>query len=373
MRIAMIGIRGVPAQYGGLETCGEEVGKRLVQRGHEVIVYCRPGYWDDTKTEYEGIRRIVLPSLKTKITDTYTHSFLSMIHVLGQKPDAILAFNPSIASLCIIPKLFGHRVALNPNGFDWRREKWGPIARSFIYASAWLCTKVVDQMIIDAVSVCDYFNKTFHCKPPALYIPNGAVPEPADESEISEAEQAAILARYGVEKGKYLLFLSRHVPENSCEYLLDAFQGLDTDMKLLFGGSGDSTYAKSLMATQDPRILFPGGIYDPIDVKVLHHNCYFVLHGNQPGGTSLGLLKALGYGACAMTLDTPDNAYAIRDAGVKYQLSAEDIREKMCSLLKNPAQVAAYRIKAVQRIQQEYLWDVVTDKYEATLARIAHR
>ncbi len=370
MRIAMIGIRGVPAQYGGLETCGEEVGKRLVQRGHEVIVYCRPGYWDDTAAEYEGIQRIVLPSLKTKITDTYSHSLLSMIHVLRKKPDVILAFNPSIASLCIIPKIFGLPVALNPNGFDWRREKWGAFARSFIYGSAWLCTKVVDQMIIDAVSVCDYFNQTFHCTPPAIYIPNGAVPETPGESDVSEKDQLAILERYGVERNKYLLFLSRHVPENSCEYLLEAFRGVDTEMKLLFGGSGDSAYAKSLIAVKDPRILFPGGIYDPVHVKVLHHNCYFVLHGNQPGGTSLGLLKALGFGACAMTLDTPDNAYAIQDAGVKYQLSVDDIREKMRALLNNPAQVQTYRAKTVQRIREEYLWDVVTDKYEAALTRI---
>ncbi len=367
----MIGIRGVPAKYGGLETCGEEVGKRLVQRGHEVIVYCRPGYWDDSATEYEGIRRIVLPSLKMKFTDTYSHSFLSMVHVLRQKPDAILAFNPSIASLCLIPKAFGYRVALNPDGFDWRREKWGPIARGFIYASAWLCTKVVDQMIIDAVSVCDYFNATFHCAPPAVYIPNGAVPEPASESGVSEKDQAAILEKYGVEKNKYLLFLSRHVPENSCEYLIEAFEGVDTDMKLLFGGPGDSTYAQSLTATKDPRILFPGGIYDPDEVKVLHHACYFVLHGNQPGGTSLGLLKALGYGACAMTLDTPDNAYAIRDAGVKYELSVGDIRAKMRELLDDPAKVEACRVRAVGRVREEYLWDVVTDKYEAVLTRLA--
>jgi glycosyltransferase involved in cell wall biosynthesis len=371
MRIAMIGIRGVPAQYGGLETCAEEVGKRLVQRGHEVIVYCRPGYWDDGAPEYEGIKRIVLSSLKTKITDTYSHSFLCMIHVLRMKPDVILAFNPSIASLCLIPKAFGYTVALNPDGFDWRREKWGPLARTFIYASAWLCTKVIDQMIIDAVSVCDYFNETFHCRPPAIYIPNGATPEPPEKSDVSPEDQAAILQRYGVQKDKYLLFLSRHVPENSCEYLLEAFKSTDTDMKLLFGGTGDSAYAKSLTATQDPRILFPGGIYDPVHVKVLHHNCYFVLHGNQPGGTSLGLLKALGYGACVMTLDTPDNAYAIQDAGLKYQLSAADIRQKMQQLLENPPLVSAYRAKAVRRIEEEYLWDVVTDKYEDTLRRIA--
>jgi len=371
MKVAMIGVRGVPANYGGLETCAEEVAKRLVKRGHEVIVYCRRGTWDDAATEFEGIRRIVLPSLKTKVTDTYSHTLLSMIHVLGQKPDVILAFNPSVASLCLIPKAFGYPVALNPNGFDWRRAKWGGPARAFIYGSAWLCTKVIDQMIIDAVSVCNYYNETFRCDPPAIYIPNGAVPEFPEESDVVPEKQSEILRQYGLESGKYLLFLSRHVPENSCEYLLDAFGSVKTDMKLLFGGDGDSAYAKGLPKNRDARILFPGGIYDPAHVKTLHHHCYFVLHGNQPGGTSLGLLKAMGFGACVMTLDTPDNAYAIAEAGVKYQLSAEDLRAKMQHLIDHPEEVRQYRAKAVARIREEYLWDVVTDKYEAALARLA--
>jgi len=373
MKIAMIGIRGVPARYSGLETCAEEVGLRLVERGHEVTVYCRKGYWDDSATEYKSIKRITLPSLKTKITDTYSHSLLCMFHVLSQKPDAILAFNPVLGSLCIIPNLFGLKVALNPDGYDWRRKKWGWFARQFIHLSAWLCTKVVDQMIVDAVSVKDHYNNAFNCTPPAIYVPNGANVETAEESEIPREEQTRILEQYGLEKDKYILFLSRHEPENSCEYIIEAYEGLETDMPLFFVGgvTYKSAYAESLKNTKDERIKFPGPIYDPIHVKVLHHNCYFLLHGNQPGGTSLGLLKALGFGTCVMTVDTPDNAYAVKDAGVKYELSAESIRRNMRRLIDHPEEVKAYRRKAVERIKEEYLWDTVSDKYEAALKKIA--
>ena len=375
MKVAMIGIRGVPARYSGLETCAEEVGIRLVQRGHEVIVYCRKGSWDDSATEYKGIKRITLPSLKTKITDTYSHSIISMFHVLSQKPDVVLAFNPALGSLCIIPKLFGYRTALNPDGFDWQREKWGFVARSFIHASARLCTKVVDQMIIDAVSVCDYYNKAFNCNPPAIYIPNGANLEIAEESDVPQEEQTKILRQYGLEKDRFILFLSRHEPENSCEHIISAFEGIETDMPLFFGGGVTyrSPYAESLKRTKDRRIMFPGPVYDPTHVKVLHHNCYFLIHGNQPGGTSLGLLKALGYGTCVMTVDTPDNAYSVKDAGVKYQLSAESIRENMRHLLDHPEEVRMYRQKAIERVKEEYLWDVVADKYEAALKKAANR
>jgi len=373
LRIAIIGIRGVPATYGGLEECAEQVGARLAARGHEVFVYCRKGTFDDAVREYQGMRRIVLPSLKTKITDTYTHTLLGMLHVLWQKPDVILAFNPGIASLCTIPKLFGYKVALNPDGFDWRREKWGWFARRFIHFSAWICTKVVDQMIIDAVTVKDYYNQTFSCRPPAVYIPNGSPVEAAEDSDVPAAQAAAILRHYALERQKYILFLSRHEPENSCQYILEAFAGLDTDVKLFFGGGAAyrSPYAESLRKTADPRILFPGAIYDPTHVKVLHHNCCFLVHGNQPGGTSLGLLKALGLGTCVLSLNTPDNAYSVKHAGCLYELSVADLRAKMRFLLDNPEAVAQMRKKAIKRVQEEYLWDVVTDRYEEVLYRLA--
>ena len=372
MKIAIIGIRGVPATYSGLETEAEEIGSRLVARGHEVTVYCRSHSVKGPATTYKGIKRIILPSLNTKITDTYSHSFVCMIHVLSQKPDVILAFNPAISTLCVLPKLFGYRVALNPDGFDWQRKKWGKFARFFIYASAWACTKIVDQMIIDAISVQRYFNEAFNCNPSAVYIPNGGNLETSEMSNVSEEETARILGIYGLEKERYILFLSRHEPENSCEYIIDAFKKLDTDMKLFFGGgvTYKSAYAESLRNIKDPRIIFPGGIYDPIHVKVLHHNCYFLVNGNQPGGTSLGLLKSLGYGTCTLVVDTPDNAYVIKDAGMVFNLSVQSLHEKMRFLIDNYDEVKEFRRKAIKRTKEEYLWDVVTDKYEETLLRL---
>ena len=373
MRIAVIGVRGVPAAYSGLETEVDEVGSRLVARGHEVLVYCRRNCSKYSETHYKGMRRIVLPSLKGKWTDTYSHSLLSMFHVLKERPDVILAYNPGIASLCAIPKMLGYPVALNPDGFDWERRKWGWFAKRFIRGSAWLTTKVVDQIIADAITVQTYFNSVWKCHPPAVYIPNGGQLEPPETAGVPEAEAAEILKRYGVEKGKYLLFLSRHEPENSCEYILKAFEGVKGDVKLLFGGGVTyaSPYADSLRQTKDPRILFPGPIYDAQHVKALHHHCLFVVHGNQPGGMSLGLLKALGLGACVMTVNTPDNAYVLKDAGITYELSAESIRSGMEFLLANPDKVRECQRSAIEQIKAEYLWDVVTDRYEATLKRLA--
>lgn len=361
MRIAILGIRGVPARYGGLETCAEEIGARLVERGHEVACYCRRGAEDDYLDEFLGIRRITLPSLRTKFTDTYSHSLLAFCHVVTQKPDVILAFNPGIATLCTIPKLFGLKVVLNPDGFDWRRPKWGWFARRFIYASAFLAAKICDQLIIDAKSVSDYFAEDFYCNP--IHIPNGANID--DQSEHPE-----ILEEYGLEKDGYFLFLSRHVPDNSCRFIIKAFEGLKTDKKLVMGGgeAHESVYADELRQTEDERIIFPGAIYDPLHVKELHHGCYALIHGNQPGGTSLGLLKALGFGTCVLTLNTPDNAYVVQDSGLTYTLPPEDdLRGKLKYLLEHPERVAELRTLAVRRCREAYSWEHITDQYESVL------
>ncbi|MCH7959640.1 MAG: glycosyltransferase [Candidatus Hydrogenedentes bacterium] len=367
MKIAMLGIRGVPARYGGLETCAEEVATRLVERGHEVVVYCRKGTWDDNATEFKGVRRITLPSLKAKFTDTYSHSLLCMFHVLTQKPDVILAFNPGIGSLCVIPKIFGYPIALNPDGFDWRRGKWGGFAKAFILGSAWICAKLIDQMIADSVSVRDFYNDVLHCRRPAIFISNGA-----DGSTLEVDEDAArgILKKYGLERDGYILFLSRHVPENSCERIIRAFENVETDKKLFFGGSDDSAYASRLQNTNDPRIVFPGGLYDPSEVKVLHDNCYFLVHGNQAGGMSLGLLKAMGLGTCVLTLNTPDNMAVVQSAGAVYEHSEESLSAKMRELLDDPEAVRRYRVAAREQMREEFSWDRIAEKYEATLQKL---
>lgn len=375
MRIAVIGIRGVPAQYSGLETVAEEVGSRLVARGHEVIVYCRRHYYNDDGADYKGIKRIILPSLNSKNTDTYSHSLLCMFHLLKVKPDVILAFNPGIGSLCIIPKLFGYKIVLNPDGFDWRRRKWGVFARHFIYGSAWLSTKFTDKIICDAVSVRNYYNNVLRCNRPAVYIPNGTHVQAREDSDVSETEAQEILRHYGLENNKYILFLSRHEPDNSCEIIIRAFEGLDTDMKLFFGGgvSYRSRYAQALRRTHNPHILFPGSVYDPKHVRVLHHNCYFLINGNQPGGTSLGLLKALGLGTCVLAVNTPDNAYVVKDAGLLFDLSVDVLRERMAFLIERPDEVTALRARALKRVKEKYLWDDVVQRYEQVLQRCIDR
>ena len=92
LKIGLIGTRGIPANYGGFETCVEEVGKRLSDKGHEITVYCRKSYYNKQQDFYLGMKRVCLPNLKHKSLDTLSHSFLSAWHALFQNLDIYMVF-----------------------------------------------------------------------------------------------------------------------------------------------------------------------------------------------------------------------------------------------------------------------------------------
>ena len=360
----------MPAIYGGPETCAREVAIRLAARGHDVTAYCRPGYYDDAVKMYEGVHRVVLPTIRTTATETYFHTFVSIAHAVIRRADVVLIFNPGVGGLSMIARAFGVPVVLNPDGFDWRRAKWGRFAKWFIKTNAWLSTKVCNQLITDSVTICEFYNDDWNCTPRARYIPYGAPIEPETGGE----DVDAVLRKYGVEDRKYFFFLSRHVPENSCAEILEGFELLnEPGIKLLFGGGGESEYAQTLRRHASESILMPGVIQDEREVAVLHRHCYAVIHGNQPGGTSLGLLKAMGYGCCVATPDTPDNRYVVDKTGYTYGVDPKSVCKVLHEMLSDPDEVLHRGQLASRRIQEHYDWEVVTDQYLETIETVVRR
>src|SRR4051794_41495482 len=100
LRVALVGTRGVPARYGGFETCVEEVGRRLVERGHSVVVYCRttPGA-PPPPAEYLGMRLVHLPAARKRSLETLSHTALSVAHLLAHRADAAVVFNAATPPL----------------------------------------------------------------------------------------------------------------------------------------------------------------------------------------------------------------------------------------------------------------------------------
>jgi glycosyltransferase involved in cell wall biosynthesis len=365
MKVAMLGTRGVPASYSGFETCVEQLGQRLVERGHQIAVYCRSHHISYKGRFYRGMRLVKLPTVANKYLDTIVHSFLSSLHILPRHYDVALYFIAGNSPVTWIPRLVGTKTILNVNGLDWRREKWPALAKRYIQLSEYLATVLPTTYITDSRVVQGYYRDRFGQAP--LYIPYG--------SEVESKPPGETLARFGLQSGRYILFVGRLVPENCTHHLVKAFRELDTDFRCVI--VGDAAYAEDYIASlkasaeDDPRIVFTGYIFGE-GYHELGSNARIFVETSSVGGTHPALTEAMAFGNCVVVHDTRENLETIDDAGFAYdgQGGAASLRRVLARLLSDPELVEEYRRRAQQRARAHYSWEAVTDDYERLFYRV---
>ena len=368
MKIAFLGSRGIPANYSGFETCAEQLGQCLVKRGYEVTVYCRSHYVHYAGNEYKGMRLVKLPSIPNKYLDTIVHTTLSSFHALFQQYDIGLYFIVGNSPVTWIPRLAGAKTILNVDGLDWKREKWPAFAKKYIRFAEYLATKLPNLYLTDSQVVQAYYQDRFNSKPP--YIPYG--------SEVDILPAGETLAQYGLEPGQYILFVGRLVPENCAHHLVEAFRGLDTDMKCVI--VGDSAYSQEYIASLkasaegDPRVIFTGYVFGK-GYHELGSNAHIFVETSGVGGTHPALVEAMAFGNCVVVYDTPENLETIGEAGLAYdgRTGADSLRQILSDLLAHPEKVQTYKQLAQQRAQARYTWEAVTDAYERLFYQVCKR
>lgn len=359
MNIALLGTRGIPASYSGFETCVEQLGQRLVERGHQVTVYCRSHHITYEGSYYKGMRLVKLPTIPNKYLDTIAHSFISSLHTLARRYDVALYFIAGNSPVTWIPRLAGTRTVLNVDGLDWKREKWPALAKKYIQLAEYLATRLPNAYVTDSHVVQAYYHNRFGDEPP--YIPYG--------SEVEILPPGETLARFGLEPGRYILFVGRLVPENCAHHLVEAFRGLETDLKCVI--VGDAPYAEEYIAALrasaqcDPRVVLTGYVFGQ-GYHELGSNAYIFAETSGVGGTHPALTEAMAFGNCVVAHNTPENLETIGDAGFAYdgEVGPDSLRQVLRRLLSEPGLVQEYRQRARRRAQTHYTWGAVADAYE---------
>jgi len=362
MRIAILGTRGIPANYGGFETFAEHLSTRLVARGHDVTVYCRAHYISPRQLEYQGVRLKVLPTIRHKYFDTIVHGFLSGLHAAPNRYDAALICNAANALLAPMLRLAGTPVALNVDGLEHKRKKWNWIGRRYYLLAERLATILPTETVTDAKVIQDYYQARYRAA--STMIAYGA--------EV-ERRPDPMVRRWRVEPNRYVLYVSRLEPENNAHLVIEAFKRVRTAHKLLI--VGDAPYAREYIsdlkarARRDKRIVFTGFVFGR-DYRALQQNAYCYIHATEVGGTHPALLEAMGFGNCVLTLAAPENIEAIGDAGIPYT-DENDLAEKLQRVLRDGSLVQSFRNRAQARVQEVYDWDYVVDRYEDLFAQMA--
>jgi glycosyltransferase involved in cell wall biosynthesis len=362
MRIVILGTRGIPASYGGFETFAEHLSTRLVARGHEVTVYGRAHYVSPRQLEYHGVRLKVLPTIRHKYFDTVVHAFLSAIHAVSSRFDAALICNAANAPFAPILRLTGTPVAINVDGLEHKRKKWGWLGRRYYLAAERLSTILPNVMVTDAQVIQDYYLARYNAKSEMI----------AYGAEVERRPDRASVRRWRAEPNRYVLYVSRLEPENNAHLVIEAFKKVRTAYRLLI--VGDAPYAHAYIsnlkarARGDKRIVFTGFVFGQ-DYRALQQNAYCYVHATEVGGTHPALLEAMGYGNCVLTLATPENIEAVGDAGITYA-DELDLAEKLQRVLRDGSLVQSYRNRAQIRVQRYYDWERVVDQYEKLFAEM---
>jgi glycosyltransferase involved in cell wall biosynthesis len=358
VRIALLGTRGIPANYGGFETFAEELSIRLAARGHAVTVYCRERY---SQPAYRGVRLQYLPTLHHKYFDTLAHTFVSTLHLLAHRVDVALYCNGANAVFTLWPRIIGMPVVLNVDGIERKRKKWNRLAKAWYLVSEWLTTFCPTAVVTDALTIQEYYRQRY--RKGSIFIPYGA--------EVGKVAGSGILTELGLEPGCYFFYVSRMEPENHPLEVRRAFEQVDTSLKLAL--VGDAPYAheyiRQVRDTRDPRVVIPGAIYGE-GYRQLGSHCFAYIHATEVGGTHPALIEAMGRGALVLYRNTPENAEVAGDAGIPFEPA--ELTAKLQSVLRmGEEEREAFRRRALKRVRERYSWDAVTDAYEELLTRLA--
>jgi glycosyltransferase involved in cell wall biosynthesis len=362
--IAMVGTRGVPARYGGFETAVEEIGRRLADAGHRVVVYCRtvPGAQEPPPAEHLGMELVHLPAARRRSLETLSHTALSVRHLLAHRTDAAILFNAANSPL--LPALRAARipVATHVDGLEWKRAKWGGTGRRYYRAAEAFAVRWSDALIADAVGIADYYRREFDA-PTTLLTYGAPLIEPGADR----------LAELGLEPGGYHLVVARFEPENHVDVIVDGYRRSPAAKPLVVVGSApySDEYTARVHGLADDRVRFLGGVWDQTQLDQLYSNCFTYLHGHSVGGTNPSLLRALGGGAAVLAFDVDFNREVTAESG-RYWRDADDVAALVTAAEADPSGVYSDGVRA-RELATGYDWDAVATGYEQLARRLVVR
>jgi glycosyltransferase involved in cell wall biosynthesis len=353
LSVAFIGGRGVIAKYSGIEAYYEEVGRRLANMGHEVTIYCR-NYFTPAITTHDGMCVKRLPTIRTKHLETFVHTFLSTLHAVTQPCDIVHyhALGPALFSF--IPRIFGKKTLVTVQGLDWQRRKWGRVASAVLHLGERASVALPNGTMVVSLALQQHYREAHGVE--ALYVPNGGI--------IREARRPAAIFHWNLEPGQYILFLGRFSPEKGRHLLVEAYEKVRTDVKLVMAGASSycDDYIRELRTHAGEKIKILDWVSGEVLDELLTNAMIFVLPSDLEG-LSLALLDAMGAGLCVVASDVPENTEAMGDAGFTFRRGdAEDLAERLRFLISNPTVRQATGRLARSRVREHYMWhDIAAD------------
>lgn len=358
MKIAFSVVKNL-LRGGGIEKYTYELGRRLVQRGHDVTVFSMPHY-GKVEPWVEGMRVLTVPAVMRASAEKLSAGWAVARHVAQHTEhyDIVHCHSVGAGAFGRLMKRRASATILQMHGIEWQRSRWNGIGRGVLKTLEWVSLHSHDAYTAVSQVQCDFYAK--HSRKQMVFIPTGA--------DIHPAPAASEILEMGLEAGRYVLFASRLVQEKGAHYLISAFRALQTDLKLVVAGdaNGADDYKASLhaLAAGDERIIFPGMVEGRKLAELFSHATVYV-QPSEIEGLSIALLEAMSYGRCCLTSDIPENKEAIGDTGYTFKSGdAASLKAELALLLARPDIREDAGTRARLRVQENFSWDCITSQFE---------
>lgn len=364
LRVAMIGGRGVPANYSGFDTLIEELSARLVERhGMDVTVYCRRHYYDVRPPVHRGARCVYLRAVRGKGIESIWHTSRTVLHALFRRYDVAFVVDPANAPFAWPLRLFGTPTVFHTDGLGWMRSKWSGLARRYYEWVEGFCARTATALVTDARAMQRYYETKW--KRSSTFLAYG--------SESTAGVSVEGLARFSVRPRDYYLVVARLEPENNPELLVREYlaSGLQRPLLVVGGARYRTAFHERLFALASERVRFVGGVYEPAVLNGLYANCRAYLHGHEVGGTNPGLLRAMAHGAPVLAVDCEFNREVAGDGGRWFGKQPGECASLLRTVDGEEHLLAALGEAAMGRARSVYRWDEVADGYAALFREVA--
>ena len=374
-RIAMIGHKFIPSRDGGVEVVVSNLAPHLAKLGYDVTCYNRTNkeFKKQRKSaplprEYKGVHLIWTPTVDRRGLAAMSSSLIATVMAAFSRFDLVHFHTEGPCFLCWLPRLLGKKIVVTIHGLDHQRQKWGKIASTYIMLGEKAAVRHAHRIIVLSKGVQNYFLEKYGRE--TVLIPNGIDPaEPRPASEITR--------QFGLAGRDYILFLGRLVPEKGIHYLIEAYQKLKTDKKLVIAGGTSDTddYVKQLykMAGGSPSIIFTGFQQGAV-LEELYSNAFLYVLPSDLEGMPLTLLEAMNYGCCCVTSDIGECADVMNGSGITFPRgNAEALRESLQDLCDHPEKAEEYRAKAREMVSSKYTWQEITAQTHELYSKLLER
>jgi len=362
MKIAILGIRGVPARHGGFETFAENFCLYLIEKGWKVTVYCQVvGDGDFYEDEWNGVQRVHIPVKKEGAIGTIIFDLLSTLHACKKRtPVLTLGYNTAIFN--ILYKIYRIKNIINMDGIEWKRGKWNFLERTWLRLNEYIGAKVGNHLIADHPEIKKHLSRYVE-QNKITTIPYGAV-------KVSDPD-INLLDKYKLEKNCYAILIARPEPENSILEIVTAYSSKKRGMPLVVLGQyypAVSPYHRQVLSAASEEVVFLGALYDHALVQSLRFYARFHFHGHTVGGTNPSLVEALGASSPVLAHDNRFNRW-VAGGGAHYFSSVEECSEKIGLLIESNDLIEKMKKSSFIQYKEKFTFSLIHEKYEKMLIK----